>query len=168
MRAMPPAGVPVFLPSPDPVQRPVAISVGLARLHERPARDPTVPLADLGVMRHDVLESLGLVTPDDLRRRLHSLSPSDRVKRATKPRGRQSNPRDEGIELLVTGLGAGPESQVIPWELGDQKVATARVTANRIVKKLGAQVYVSTHREYPNPGMLLLSRQPVSARPKRK
>ena len=77
-RAMPPAGVPIFLPSPDPVQHPVAVSAGLARLHERPARVPTVPLADLGAMRYEVLSSLGLSSPDQLHRRLHSLSTSDR------------------------------------------------------------------------------------------
>lgn len=88
------------------------------------------------------------------------------LKKAAVPRGRQSNPRDEELKLLVSEVGAAAESQVIPWELGDQKVATARVAANRIIKQLGAQVYVSTHREYP--GMLLFSRQPVSARAKKK
>lgn len=78
MRAMPSAGVPIFRPSPHPVQRPVPVSIGLARLHERPARVPTVPLADLGSMRYDVLSSLGLSAPDQLHRRLRSLSTSDR------------------------------------------------------------------------------------------
>lgn len=88
------------------------------------------------------------------------------LKKTAKPRGRRLNPRDEELKLLVNEIGAGPESQVIPWELGDQKVATARLAANRIIKQLGAQVYVSTHREHP--GTLLFSRQPLSARAKKK
>lgn len=88
------------------------------------------------------------------------------LKKTAKARGREPNPRDEELKLLVNEVSAGPESQVIPWVLGNQKVATARLAANRIIKYLGAQVYVSTHREYP--GMLLFSRQPVSARAKRK
>lgn len=88
------------------------------------------------------------------------------LKRATTRSGRQPSPRDEELKLLVNEVGAGPESQVIPWELGDQKVATARVAANRVIKRLGAQVYVSTHREHP--GTLFFSRQPLSARAKKK
>ena len=88
------------------------------------------------------------------------------LKSVTKPRGRQPNPRDEELKLLINEVVAGPESQVIPWELGDQKVATARVAASRIIKELGVPVYVSTNRAYP--GMLLFSRQPLSARAKKK
>ena len=79
------------------------------------------------------------------------------LKSATKPRGRQPNPRDEELKLLVSEVGAGPESQVIPWELGDQKVATARLAANRIIKQLGAQVYVSTHPRVSRHASLLTS-----------
>jgi hypothetical protein len=88
------------------------------------------------------------------------------LKKTAVPRGRQPNPRDEELKLLITEVGAGPESQVIPWELGDQKVATARLAANRIIRQLGAQVYVSTHRAFP--GSLLFSRQPMSVRTKKK
>lgn len=90
----------------------------------------------------------------------------DDLKKKEASSGRRPNARDEELKLLVNEIAAGPESQVIPWELGDQKVATARVAANRVIKQLGAPVYVSTHRAYP--GTLLLSRQPVSARARKK
>lgn len=90
----------------------------------------------------------------------------DDLKKAGKPRGRQPKPRDEELKLLVNEVSVGPESQVIPWELGGQKVATARVAANRIIKQLDARVYVSTHRDHP--GVLLFSRQPLTARARRK
>lgn len=86
----------------------------------------------------------------------------DDFKHASIARGRKPSPRDEDLKLLVNEVSVGPQSQVIPWELGDQKVTTARVAANRVVKALGANVYVSTHRDHP--GTLFFSRQPLSAR----
>ncbi len=88
------------------------------------------------------------------------------LKKSNPPRGRKPNPRDEELRLLVNEVSVGPESQVIPWELGDQKVTTARMAANRIIKSMGAHVYVATHRDHP--GTLLFSRQPLSARAHRK
>ena len=79
--------------------------------------------------------------------------------------GRKPNPRDEELKLLVREVSVGPESQVIPWTLGDQKVATARLAANRVIKQLDLPVFVATHRSHP--GVLLFSRQPLSARKRR-
>ena len=59
------------------------------------------------------------------------------LKKAAVPRERRPNPRDEELKLLVSEVAAGPESQVIPWELGDQKVATARIAANPIISNSG-------------------------------
>lgn len=84
------------------------------------------------------------------------------LRKAPTPSGRKPNPRDEELKLLIREVSVGPESQVIPWELGDQKVATARLAANKVIKQLGVPVYVATHRSHP--GVLLFSRQPISAR----
>lgn len=81
------------------------------------------------------------------------------------PSGRKPNPRDEELKLLVREVSVGPESQVIPWELGSQKVATARLAANKVIKQVGLPVFVATHRSHP--GALLFSRQPLSARKRR-
>jgi len=86
----------------------------------------------------------------------------DDLRKSPAPRGRKPNPRDEELKLLVREVSVGPESQVIPWELGNQKVATARLAANKVIKSLGVPVYVSTHRGHP--GVLLFSRQPISGR----
>jgi hypothetical protein len=104
------------------------------------------------VARYNVLKVGKPISIDDLRK-----SPA--------PRGRKPNPRDEELKLLVREVSVGPESQVIPWELGGQKVATARLAANKVIKQLGVPVYVSTHRSHP--GVLLFSRQPVSGRQRR-
>jgi hypothetical protein len=77
-------------------------------------------------------------------------------------RGRKPNPRDEELKLLIKDVSEGPETQVVPWELGDQKVATARLAANKLIRQLGLEVYVATHRAHP--GVLLFSRQPISRR----
>jgi hypothetical protein len=90
----------------------------------------------------------------------------EELKNSPRRRGRTANPRDEELKVLINEVSAGPESQVIPWELGTQKVATARVAANKVIKGLEARVYVSTHRDYP--GALLFSRQPLSGRAKRR
>ena len=89
----------------------------------------------------------------------------DDLKKSPTPRGRKPNPRDEELKLLVREVSVGPESQVIPWELGKQKVATARLAANKVIKQLDVPVYVSTHRGHP--GVLLFSRQPISGRQRR-
>lgn len=86
----------------------------------------------------------------------------DDLRRSPVPGGRKPSPRDEDLKLLVREVSVGPESQVLPWELGDQKVATTRLAANKVIKQLGLPVYVSTHRAHP--GVLLFSRQPISAR----
>ena len=86
----------------------------------------------------------------------------DDLRKSNAPSGRKPNPRDEELKLLAREVSVGPESQVIPWELGAQKVATARLAANKVIKQLGVPVYVSTHRAHP--GVLLFSRQPISAR----
>ena len=84
------------------------------------------------------------------------------LRKAPSVSGRKPNPRDEELKLLIREVSVGPESQVIPWELGAQKVATARLAANKVIKLLGVPVYVATHRAHP--GVLLFSRQPISAR----
>ncbi len=89
----------------------------------------------------------------------------DELRRSSVQGGRKPSPRDEDLKLLVREVSVGPESQVIPWELGDQKVATARLAANKVIKQLGLPVYVATHRAHP--GMLLFSRQQISARKRR-
>ena len=63
------------------------------------------------------------------------------LRKSPAPRGRKPNPRDEELKLLVREVSVGPESQVIPWELGNQKVATARLAANKVIKQLGVPVY---------------------------
>ena len=90
----------------------------------------------------------------------------DELRKAKTPRGRRPNPRDAELRLLVNEVSAGSESQVIPWEYGDLKVATARLAANKVIKQMDASVYVGTHRDHP--GMLLFSRQPLSKRARRK
>ena len=89
----------------------------------------------------------------------------DDLRKSPAPRGRKPNARDEELKLLVREVSVGPESQVIPWELGKQKVATARLAANKVIKQLGVPVYVSTHRSHP--GVLLFSRQAISGRQRR-
>jgi hypothetical protein len=89
----------------------------------------------------------------------------DDLRKSAAPSGRKPNPRDEELKLLVREVSVGPESQVIPWELGKQKVATARLAANKVIKQLGLPVFVATHRSHP--GVLLFSRQPLSARKRR-
>jgi hypothetical protein len=88
------------------------------------------------------------------------LSVDDLKKKAT-PRGRKPSPRDEELARLVNEVSVGPESQVIPWEY-DGKAATARLAANRVIKQVGAKVYVSSRPDYP--GQLLFSRVPLSGR----
>jgi len=55
----------------------------------------------------------------------------------------------------------GPLSDVIPWEYED-KPATARAAANKVIKASGASVYVSSRPDHP--GTLLFSRVPLSGR----
>lgn len=81
------------------------------------------------------------------------------------PRGRKPNPRDEELRRLVREVSTGPEDQVVPWQLGDHKVATARLAANKVIRELELPVYVATHRAHP--GVLLFSRQPISNRRRR-
>lgn len=90
----------------------------------------------------------------------------DELSRTRSPRGRKANPRDAELRLLVNEVSAGSESQVLPWEYGDLKVATARLAANKVIKQMDASVYVGTHRDHP--GMLLFSRRPLSNRARRK
>jgi hypothetical protein len=85
----------------------------------------------------------------------------DDLKKKAAPRGRKPSPRDEDLAKLVNEVSVGPESQVIPWEY-DGKSATARLAANRVIKQLGAKVYVSSRPDYP--GQLLFSRVPLSGR----
>lgn len=81
--------------------------------------------------------------------------------------GRQPSPRDNELDKLVNEVSAGPESQVWPLDVADEKLATLRLAVNRSVKRLGARVYVGVNqRAYPN--MLLLSRQPLSKRQRTK
>jgi hypothetical protein len=87
------------------------------------------------------------------------------LRTAKRPRERRVNPRDEDLRLLINEVSAGSESQVWPWELGDQKPATARAAANRMIKQLDARVFVGVHHDHQ--GKLLFSRQPLRARRKR-
>ncbi len=89
----------------------------------------------------------------------------DDLKKKSTPRGRTSNPRDEDLIKLVNEVSVGPESQVLPWAF-EGKPATARLAANRVIKQLGAQVFVSSRPDYP--GALLFSRVPLSGRQGRK
>ena len=89
-----------------------------------------------------------------------ALSVDDLTKKPA-PRGRRPNPRDEDLAKLINEVSSGPESQVIPWECGD-KLATARLAANRVIKRMDAHVFVSTRPDYP--GQLLFSRVPLSGR----
>jgi hypothetical protein len=84
------------------------------------------------------------------------------LRRAKQPRERKVNPRDQDLRLLINEVSAGSESQVWPWELGNQKPATARAAANRLIKQTGSNVYVGVHHDHP--GKLLFSRQPLRAR----
>ena len=92
------------------------------------------------------------------------LSVDDLQKKST-PRGRKPNPRDDDLAKLVNEVSVGPESQVIPWEF-DGKPATARLAANRVIKQLGARVFVSSRPDFP--AQLLFSRVPLSGRQGRK
>jgi len=89
----------------------------------------------------------------------------DDLRASSGPRGRKPNPRDEELRRLVRDVNDGPEDQVIPWTLGAQKVATARLAANKVIRELGLPVYVATHRAHP--GVLLFSRQPITRRGRR-
>lgn len=92
------------------------------------------------------------------------LNVEDLKKKPPRP-GRKPSPRDEDLVKLVNEVSAGSASEVLPWEY-EGKPAAARLAAKRIVKQLGAQVYVSSRRDYP--GVLLFSRVPLSARQGRK
>jgi hypothetical protein len=93
-----------------------------------------------------------------------ALSVEDLIKKAA-PKARQGNPRDEDLVKLVNEVSVGPESQVLPWAF-DGKPATARAAGQRVIKQVGATVFVSSRRDYP--GVLLFSRVPLSVRHNRK
>jgi hypothetical protein len=71
------------------------------------------------------------------------------------------SPRDEGLARLVNEVSVGAASQVLPCYY-DGKAATARATANKVVKAAGVTVYVSSRPDMP--GVLLFSRVPLSGR----
>jgi hypothetical protein len=87
------------------------------------------------------------------------------IRKKSAPRGRKPSPRDEDLARLINEVSVGPESQVIPWEF-DGKPATARLAANRVIKRVGAHVFVSSRPDFP--GQLLFSRVPLSGRQGRK
>ena len=88
------------------------------------------------------------------------LSVDDLTKKQS-PRGRKPNPRDEDLAKLINEVSVGPELQVIPWQF-EGKPATARLAANRVIKSMGANVFVSSRPDFP--GQLLFSRVPLSGR----
>jgi hypothetical protein len=56
-------------------------------------------------------------------------------------------------------VSAGPESQVLPWEF-EGKPATARVAAAKVIKQVGARVYLSSRRDGVTSGTRLKSKMP--------
>lgn len=84
----------------------------------------------------------------------------EELSRKPAPRGRPVSPRDADLAKLVNEVSAGPESQVLPWEF-DGKAATARAAAAKVIKQVGAKVYLSSRRDLP--GVLLFSRVPLSS-----
>lgn len=82
----------------------------------------------------------------------------DHLRKKPTPRERKANPRDEDLAKLVNEVAAGLESQVLPWEF-DGKLATARLVAARVIKRLGSEIYVSSRADHP--GVLVQSRAPV-------
>jgi SEC-C motif len=70
-------GAPMFLPSPEPVQRPISLPVGAVRLAAEPAREPTLHLRELARARFELLGDLGLDNPATLEARLGSISAAD-------------------------------------------------------------------------------------------
>jgi hypothetical protein len=84
----------------------------------------------------------------------------EELRRSSTKAGRAPNPRDEDLAVLINEVAAGPESQVIPWNLGDTKLATARVAANRAIVRADLRVFAFTHRDHPN--TLFFSRQALS------
>lgn len=83
------------------------------------------------------------------------------LKRTSTLRGRRINPRDEDLARLVNELSVGAASQVLPWYY-EGKAATARAAATKVVKAVGATVYVSSRSDMP--GVLLFSRVPLTGR----
>jgi hypothetical protein len=85
----------------------------------------------------------------------------DDLGRKSTPRGQRLNPRDEDLTRLVNEVSIRAESHVLPWH-DDGNAATARAAANKVVKAVGATVYVSSRADMP--GVLLFSRVPLSRR----
>lgn len=67
---------PVYMPSPEPVQRPLRVPTIAAAIAEQPPRS-AVALADLGRQRFSILDGLGLANPDTVEQRVGELSDDD-------------------------------------------------------------------------------------------
>lgn len=71
------SGAPIYAPSDAPKQRPVEITRFSAEMAAAEPLQPSLPLAEIGKQRFDVLEQLGLLGAANIKRRLGSLSDDD-------------------------------------------------------------------------------------------
>jgi len=71
--------------------------------------------------------------------------------------------RDAALVKAIREAAAAAESQVVPFYLGpDDKLATVKVAAKRLIDRLELPVNVGSHRSYPN--TILLTRGTLRGR----